>query len=1096
MGEPESGLLATGDLLSRTHVFAEGQLASASAMKRAAAHDGVGGGGGGGDSSDSSTSADEAAVWATRTHRHGVDDWTDDGGSAGADSGFGRARGAPSTPRSPSGRRWRASPGSGSGRRAVRHRYELPTASFKRHLDESDVRSNGAAGGAAGRRGRTARGKAKASSRFANPVHVHQRPPAVRCERVTVSARVRPSQKIDGESSRLTVTPAARSLLIKPPGPNHPEKRFVFDHVFGPETKQAEVLRATAAPLVDGVLAGVSGCLLAYGQTGAGKTYTIFGPDIDSRRVSRENTRALGLIPRAMFQLFEAIDERRADFDFTIRVQYLQVYMESVQDLLKPELNNLAIREGPDGWFVDGLSTHKVDSVHTVLALLELGARHKTVARTALNIESSRSHTVFTVQVKRKLRHPLGRGRGGAGSDDGSGSPPATGDDGSARILTAKLTFVDLAGSERTSRTRAEGVGLEEAKSINRSLSALGNVVSALAERSADRSHTGGGGGSETFVPWRDSKLTRLLQDSLAGNSRIHLILAVSPSDKSAPETVNTLLFGHRAQAVALSPTVNERVDYRALCAQQQAQLDDILDRHRQESSIMVKRYEELQQANETLRRQLADVQAKADDAEAAAEIERGRASKLQARVAELDAQTAAAERRLRAVQEDARTDSESREKLLEEALLEQVRLNEHLSGAAASWAEEREALTSQVERLTDALSHNLDAALSGAVDGERSPSPSKGPSPEGTAELAGAEPSAEERTVALSPSRQSLVVANAALAKQVEHLRGALAEKESPRRPTSELHEPAAATGVVPTSDSVVSRVEELERSNAELRAAHGQAQQFNATLVDQVTRLRFHLAQLAANDTPAKEPRPPAPAAAPQLAATPSAALGASQGGSVERPRQRPPTAAEPAPVAPVIPSRAPAATAAPAAAPTQAASQAQATPAHVAVAASGAPTPATVPAPAASAVPQAAAVEVRPAQGPTVAGGHDATLGAGATNPVQRSPRSYVGPAAPGADAAPMTPSTAALASSMLSEVDDKYADEAAADSQALSNALNNTRDALAKALEAITDSWAEATTPLPHHSPRPPAATAAAADFHATPPAELHRRLRSP
>ena len=194
----------------------------------------------------------------------------------------------------------------------------------------------------------------------------------VDCQRVLIATRVRPATAREGACTRLEPQQSSGTILLRPPahGPEakRPTRRFLFDRVFGPESTQAEVYRGTAASAAFDVLQGINSVVLAYGMTGAGKTYTTFGPSIDSERVTAEDASKLGLIPRAMFELFEASSRKDASWKIDVSVSFLQVYMGSVQDLLvgltRPANGALAgldlpVREGPHGTYVEGLSRHR-----------------------------------------------------------------------------------------------------------------------------------------------------------------------------------------------------------------------------------------------------------------------------------------------------------------------------------------------------------------------------------------------------------------------------------------------------------------------------------------------------------------------------------------------------------------------------------------------------------------------------------------------------------------------------------------------------------------------------------------------------------------
>lgn len=304
------------------------------------------------------------------------------------------------------------------------------------------------------------------------------------------------------------------------------EKAFTYDYVFDPVTEQEEVFNAAVAPLLNGLFKGYHATVLAYGQTGSGKTFSMGG----TYTSSQENEPTVGVIPRVVRRIFQE-RENRADCEFGLTVSYLEIYNEDILDLLcmSKDKPGLCIREDPkEGIKIVGLTERKVVSAQEMVGCLELGNSCRTVGSTAMNAASSRSHAIFTITLEQR------RGRDKTDS------------------VVSKLHLVDLAGSERQKKTKAEGDRLKEGISINRGLLSLGNVISALGDESK----------KVTFVPYRDSKLTRLLQDSLGGNSHTLMIACVSPADSNIEETINTLRYADRARKIKNKPVVN--VDPRA----------------------------------------------------------------------------------------------------------------------------------------------------------------------------------------------------------------------------------------------------------------------------------------------------------------------------------------------------------------------------------------------------------------------------------------------------------------------------------------------------------------------------------------------------
>ncbi|KAK1056959.1 hypothetical protein LTR33_013761, partial [Friedmanniomyces endolithicus] len=310
---------------------------------------------------------------------------------------------------------------------------------------------------------------------------------------------------------------------------------FTFDRVFSTNTPQHDVFEYSIRHTVDDVLAGYNGTVFAYGQTGSGKTYTMMG-DIT-------NESGKGIIPRIVGQIFSSIMRCDASIEFTVRVAYMEIYMEKIRDLLVPENDNLPIHEdAKQGVYVKGLQRVYVSDIAEVYRILEIGAQARAVASTNMNQESSRSHSIFEVEIAQKNVET-----------------------GSAR--SGRLFLVDLAGSEKVGKTGASGQTLEEAKKINKSLSALGMVINALSD------------GKSSHVPYRDSKLTRILQESLGGNSRTTLIINCSPSSYNDAETISTLRFGERAKTIKQKAKINEELSpaqIKALLKKAQSQVSSL----------------------------------------------------------------------------------------------------------------------------------------------------------------------------------------------------------------------------------------------------------------------------------------------------------------------------------------------------------------------------------------------------------------------------------------------------------------------------------------------------------------------------------------
>lgn len=338
-------------------------------------------------------------------------------------------------------------------------------------------------------------------------------------DNIRVIARFRPQGPDDSETPSVLQSLTDVQCQLATGDSN---QTFTFDRVLGPEATQVDLFELCGLkPIVEDVLNGFNGSILAYGQTGSGKSYSMMGPDILSEQ--------RGAIPRIMDHIF-TVKEQEKSCDMQVTIAFFEVYKERIKDLIEPANANLQISDSPAGGIhVKNLSWHLVCDLAEVYALIDRGNRNRAVASTNCNKASSRSHSLFMVQVINT--------RGG-------------------EVRRGHLCLVDLAGSEKVSKTRATGETLEEAKSINRSLSALGMVINALTE------------GNRAHVPYRDSKLTRILQNSLGGNARTSLIVHCSSSEFHLNETLSTLRFGTRAKAVQNRPvadTINKPTHFELL---------------------------------------------------------------------------------------------------------------------------------------------------------------------------------------------------------------------------------------------------------------------------------------------------------------------------------------------------------------------------------------------------------------------------------------------------------------------------------------------------------------------------------------------------
>ncbi|XP_045638008.1 kinesin-like protein KIF17 isoform X3 [Ursus americanus] len=340
-------------------------------------------------------------------------------------------------------------------------------------------------------------------------------------ESVKVVVRCRPMNQRERELNCqpvVTVDSARGQCFIQNPGAaDEPPKQFTFDGAYYVDHFTEQIYNEIAYPLVEGVTEGYNGTIFAYGQTGSGKSFTMQGlPDPPSQR---------GIIPRAFEHVFESV-QCAENTKFLVRASYLEIYNEDIRDLLGADTKQkLELKEHPEkGVYVKGLSMHTVHSVAQCERVMETGWKNRSVGYTLMNKDSSRSHSIFTVSIEIYAVDEWGKDH----------------------LRAGKLNLVDLAGSERQSKTGATGERLKEATKINLSLSALGNVISALVD------------GRCKHIPYRDSKLTRLLQDSLGGNTKTLMVACLSPADNNYDETLSTLRYANRAKNIKNKPHINE----------------------------------------------------------------------------------------------------------------------------------------------------------------------------------------------------------------------------------------------------------------------------------------------------------------------------------------------------------------------------------------------------------------------------------------------------------------------------------------------------------------------------------------------------------
>ena len=347
--------------------------------------------------------------------------------------------------------------------------------------------------------------------------------------------------------------------------------RFTFDYVFDQDTSQLELYLKGVKPTIISLLEGYNSTIFAYGQTGTGKTYTMEGFTFNPFDEKR------GLVPRVVEEIFKNIQNLKnnnkddlndlinnENGNYKVKASYLQIYNEFLNDLLIPETKNLLIREDKiKGIYIDNLSEWEVKNSNDIYTLLERGSENRATSCTNMNEVSSRSHAIFLITLEQH-------------SSKLEDNTNINGISYSTKI--SKLNLVDLAGSERTKVTGAKGKQLEESKRINKSLSALGNVINALTDPKGN-----------AYIPYRDSKLTRLLQDSLGGNCKTTMITMISPSQNFISETLSSLSFSKRAKKIKNKPKINEEINHKDLISQYEIQLNNLKNELSKKNELLQK---------------------------------------------------------------------------------------------------------------------------------------------------------------------------------------------------------------------------------------------------------------------------------------------------------------------------------------------------------------------------------------------------------------------------------------------------------------------------------------------------------------------------
>lgn len=380
---------------------------------------------------------------------------------------------------------------------------------------------------------------------------------------LSVFVRVRPVIKEDINLQRKT-TPDGNPIIctkcvdnnrqIILTKPYYDDREFSVDRVLPSDITQEDSFELVGKNIVNEVIEGYNGTIMAYGQTGSGKTFTVFGSKSAIDAYGYENHPEGGIVPRSLHHIFNYIRANIDEAQFLVTVSFVQIYMEIITDLLSKQKQlkgGLQIREDPKtGIFINNLEQISVQNEFEVMQIISEAAKGRSTSSTAMNKNSSRSHAVLQVTLDQRW------------IEEG---PPKK-----RRVKKGLLTIVDLAGSERLSKSGSEGLRLNEAKTINKSISALGNCVAALAE-----------GSNMSHVPFRDSKLTRILTDSLGGNSKTCMYACIGPTLLNYDETYSTLLFATRAMKVRTHVKINENVDFKInACTEGIIQRNLLLETH------------------------------------------------------------------------------------------------------------------------------------------------------------------------------------------------------------------------------------------------------------------------------------------------------------------------------------------------------------------------------------------------------------------------------------------------------------------------------------------------------------------------------------
>lgn len=393
-------------------------------------------------------------------------------------------------------------------------------------------------------------------------------------QNVKVIVRCRPPNRHERESGAANVVYCdqdVNEVTVKTKGTS---RSYKYDKVFGQYSTNADLFVNSAQEVVDEVLAGYNCTIFAYGQTGTGKTHTMEGEVDDPTNK--------GIIPRSINMIFKVLKQRGADF--SIHLSYMELYNEVLKDLLNPGIEIKLLDDPQKGVVCQNLSETLVDDEQVAMKIYKTAIKNRTTGETLLNAQSSRSHSIFTLAIHSKEPTP----------------------DGELCIRTGKLNLVDLAGSECIGKSGAKAGRAREAKNINKSLLTLGRVITALVE-------------GDPHIPYRDSKLTRLLQESLGGRAKTCLIATVTPSQLAIDETISTLDYAFRAKSIKNKPVVDQKVTMRAMILDYAKRIEDVhrlIQSQMNHSGILIDqaKYNELKDALDNKTQTLLDLKTAIDE--------------------------------------------------------------------------------------------------------------------------------------------------------------------------------------------------------------------------------------------------------------------------------------------------------------------------------------------------------------------------------------------------------------------------------------------------------------------------------------------------